>query len=87
MTKQFLSKQIWSSSGLQTIDTIKLTGYNGYDFNGSMGRVFYAIGKMQDNIFIPYIEENIELPAEIVNNWGADDEPVINFVMNKLGLS
>lgn len=86
MTKQFTPKQLWSTNGIQTIDTIKLTNFTGYDFHESMGRVEYAIGNTIEDVFTPLINGSVELPEEVVNNWGASDEPVIDYVIAKLGL-
>ena len=86
MTKTFTPKQLWSITGVQTIDTIKLTGYEGYDFHGATGRVNYAIGAMEGEFFTPLINGSVELPEDVVNAWGESDTPVIDYVINKLGL-
>lgn len=86
MTKQFTPKQLWSVNGIQTIDTIKLTNFTGYDFHGSVGKVEYAIGSMGGEFFTPLINGSLDLTDEVVDNWGKDDSIIINYVMNKLNL-
>ena len=86
MTKQFTPKQLWSTNGIQTIDTIKLTNFTGYDFHGSVGKVEYAIGNTTEDVFTPLINGNVDLTEEVADNWGKDDSVIIDFVTSKLNL-
>ena len=87
MTKQFLSKSIWNPSGIVNINAIKLTNFSGYDFHGAAGKVDYAVGELTDDVFTPHYNGSMDLTPELVAAWGESDEPVIDYVMNKLGLS
>lgn len=90
-----VTKESYASSGPKEVSMIKLANFYGYDFDSSYGKVYYelyAINKQFTDKGLPleYIElvtfGEVELPQDIVNSWGADDEMIFDYVLQQLGL-
>lgn len=88
----------FSPTGVQTAEYIQLFNFSGYNFDGSdMAYVNYEL-----SFYVPEVHENpeveqkfargvvcggtIRIPDEIVQSWGADDEPIFEYVIETLGL-
>ena len=81
--KEIQPIQIWSPLGYKEIKYIDLTDFSGYKFDNGVGLVTYLlVGTDQSG----YYENKIEIPANIVQQWGADDEIIFTYVASTLGL-
>jgi len=90
-TRQIEPTTIWSPSGNAIATYLGLINFFDYHFDGQGGTVTYSLLGMQDNADgIPtavdlYIA-NIQIPSEIVQQWGSSDEIVFIYVANQLNL-
>lgn len=81
---------------LKKAEAIKFEAFHRYNFDDDPGSVRYqlcAINRVTTDIglqlefFETLVTEDCPLPAELVNQWGEDDEPIIAYVMNTLKLT
>jgi hypothetical protein len=85
----------FSGIEMKLAEYIKLTNFTGYNFDDASGEVLceiYTINRPATDLGIPleYHEllkqEHIQLPIDIVSNWGTDDEIIFDYVLSVLGL-
>lgn len=79
----------WKPEGKMNADTLMLYNFHGYNFNGEASFVSYRLGQANESFatgLMPLFEGTIQLPDEIVQQWGEDDNPIFDYVMNQLGL-
>jgi hypothetical protein len=74
---------IWSPIGVRDIKYINLIDFSGYKFDDGIGYVTYTLIGLD---LISYYENQIEIPASIIQQWGADDSIIWNYVIQQLGL-
>jgi len=72
----------------RTINAVRLTNFSGYDFSGyNGGNVEYALGYKEliedEEVFTPLQNCSITIPANIVANWGSDDNVIVNYIMQE----
>ena len=75
--------QVWSPLGSRDINYINLIDFSGYKFNNGSGYVTYTLIGVD---LITYYENQIEVPANIIQQWGADDTIIWDYVVETLGL-
>ena len=91
-TRQIEPTTIWSPSGNSEATYLGLINFFDYHFDNGGGTATYSLIGMQNNADgIPtavdlYIA-NIQIPSEIVQQWGASDEIVFIYVANQLNLT
>jgi hypothetical protein len=76
--------QVWSPLGSRDINYINLIDFSGYKFNDGSGYVTYTL---IGSDLITYYENQIEVPANIIQQWGADDTIIWDYVADTLGLT
>ena len=76
--------QVWSPLGIRDIEYINLIDFSGYNFDNGVGYVKYIL---VGSDLIPYYENQIEIPSNIIQQWGADDTIIWDYVANTLGLT
>lgn len=82
-TRQIQSKTTWSpETGDITIDTLCLKDFYHYFFDDGGGKVAYTL---QSN-GLDYFPGTIDIPSSVVQQWGADDSIIWNYVANYLNL-
>ena len=82
-TRQIQSKSTWSpETGNITIDTLCLKDFYHYFFDDGGGTVAY---NLQSN-GLDYFPGAIAIPSSIVQQWGASDDVIWNYVANSLNL-
>jgi hypothetical protein len=74
---------IWSPDGQRTVDKISLDNFYGYKFDDGVGYVDYTLIGYQGE---SYYNSNVEVPSNIIQQWGADDEIIFDYVATTLGL-
>lgn len=88
----------WKQTGAATADHILLYNFHGYNFDGSDSVVSYKLGFIELVDFVgedggqverwtSLYEGSVMLPNEVVQNWGEDDEPIFDYVIQELNLT
>lgn len=81
--KEIQTIQIWSPLGYKEIKYIDLIDFSGYKFDNGTGNVTYILLGLDE---IGYYENKIEIPANIIQQWGADDDIIWSYIGTTLGL-
>jgi hypothetical protein len=64
------------------INSILLTNFLGYDFTeNSKGVVEYALGFDDGENFTPIQNASIEIPKEVLANWGGSDSIIMDYII------
>ena len=87
-TRQIKPVQIWTANGQKEASVLALTNFFDYHFDDGNGKVIYKLIGMEGEpeSAIEYITANIEIPSSIIQNWGADDSIIWNYVAEQLNL-
>ena len=87
-TRQIKPVQIWTANGQKEASVLALTNFFDYHFDDGNGKVTYKLIGMEGEpeSAIEYITANIEIPSSIIQNWGADDSIIWNYVAEQLNL-
>ena len=72
--------------------SILLYNFHGYNFNDTDSWVSYKLGVVEvigeeTSVFTSYFEGSIPVPNTVVQEWGEDDEPIFDYVINTLNLT
>lgn len=83
---------IWTQGFVYNANVLKLCLYTGYDFIASAGQVHYDLIQHEEDvdgsIYETILAEgNIPLTYALVANWGADDQPIFDYVAQELQLT
>ena len=79
--------QVWTSNGLSNIDCLAISNFFDYNFDNCGGKIEYKLIITDDeNGATEFIKDTLEIPSEIVQQWGEDDSIIFDYVINKLGL-
>ena len=75
---------------------LRINLFEGYDFNTTAGHISYEICKYENVMWYepdgytyakPVIDSGaLPLTLELVSQWGSDDQPIFDYVMQELGL-
>lgn len=77
--------QIWSpDSGSITVDKLLLKDFHHYFFDGGNGIVSYTL--QNSSTQMEYFNNNIEIPPATMQQWGASDDIIFEYVAETLGL-
>jgi hypothetical protein len=84
-TRKIYPRASWSPEGGDiTIDTLCLKDFFHYFFDGEGGKVSYTLSNSQTGL--DYFSGNINVPASVVQEWGASDDIIFEFVAIALNL-
>jgi hypothetical protein len=86
--REIQPQNIWLN-GINSIAVIiNIDGYSGYNFVNSPGQVHYNMMSYdtQSETKTRILSGVCPLDWATVENWGADDQVIFNFVANNLGL-
>jgi len=83
---------IWTQGFVYQANVLKLCLYTGYDFIQSAGQVHYDLIQHEEDIDGSIIETvlaegNVDLTYALVAQWGADDQPIFDYVAQELQLT
>jgi len=79
-------KSTWSpETGDITIDTLCLKDFFHYFFDGGGGIVSYSLSNSQTQL--DYFLGNIDIPSSTIQQWGASDDIIFDYVANSLSLT
>jgi hypothetical protein len=77
----------WTPEGEKTINLLALSNFSDYHFDDGAGKVEYKlIGADPELGATEYFINKLEVPASIIQQWGADDEIIWDYVVTTLGL-
>lgn len=78
----------WTPSGEKTINLLALSNFSDYHFDDGSGKVEYKlIGADPELGATEYFVDKVEVPASIIQQWGADDTIIWDYVASTLGLT
>ena len=87
-TKQIQPIQIWTPDGEKSINVLALTNFFDYHFDDGAGKVEYKLVGVDSELgAIEYFIGNVEIPSSIVQQWGADDTIIWDYVATTLNLT
>ena len=83
---------IWSQGYVYNANVLKLCLYTGYDFIASPGQVHYDLIHHEEDVDGSIYEEivadgNVPLTFALVASWGADDQPIFDYVAQELSIT
>ena len=82
-TKNIEEVQIWSPGGQRSCTKLSLDRFYDYKFDNGLGYIDYTLtGSDGAN----YFSASLEIPASIIQQWGADDSIIWDHVATTLGL-
>ena len=92
-TRQIQPKSVWAD-GEKTANILALSNFTNYHFDGGSGKVHYTLAGMEDRITesdsyqvaVDYYSGIVDIPADVINQWGSSDEVIWNFVANELNI-
>ena len=90
--REIVSFDIWKEGIFHPVNVLKLSVYTGYDFIASPGQVHYDLIHHEQDVDGSIYEEivaygNVSLTFPIVSNWGADDQPIFDYVAQQLQIT
>lgn len=88
-TRQIQPKTIWTPSGEKTATFFALTNFSNYRFDNGPGLVSYKLIGMEGDpeSAYDYFLGTVEIPASVVQQWGASDDIIFDYVANQLNLT
>ena len=85
-TKQIQPVSIWTKNGNKNATILALVNFFDYHFDNGNGKVNYKLIGMESEVAVEYASENIEIPSSIIQQWGASDDIIWNYIVTTLGL-
>jgi hypothetical protein len=98
----FPQQPIWTSNGSKNAKYLALTDFFNYHFDNGGGIVTYKLIGEKDNgtstledgtivqnpsSLIDLFQGNVSIPSNIVQQWGASDDIIFQYVATTLGLT
>lgn len=88
-TRQIQPISSWSpATGDITIDELSLNDFYHYHFDDGGGKVSYSLSGINQSTQsrFDFFSDTIDVPSNIIQQWGADDEIIFDYVATTLGL-
>jgi hypothetical protein len=83
--RQIQPIQVWSDEGTISVDALFLKDFYHYHFDEGGGKISYTLGIYQEDY--DKIHGILDIPATIIQQWGASDDIIFQYVATTLGLS
>ena len=83
---------IWINGENRSASELIVYNFHNYNFDGTDSLVSYKLGASDiggastDAQFVSYSEGSVVIPDAIVQTWGTDDDPIIDYVLASLNL-
>jgi len=90
-TKIIEPVSVWTMNGPKNATILSLANFFNYHFDEGAGTVEYlllgmeSIGENPESA-VEYYKANLEIPSSVIQQWGADDSIIWNYVIQQLGL-
>lgn len=90
--REIVSFDIWKEGVFHPVNVLRLSMYSGYDFIASPGSVHYDLIHHEEDVDGSIYEEivadgNVPLTFALVATWGADDQPIFDYVAQQLSIT
>jgi len=90
--REIVSFDIWKEGVFHPVNVLRLSLYSGYDFIASPGQVHYDLIHHEVDVDGSIMEEvvadgNVPLTFPLVASWGADDQPIFDYVAQELSIT
>ncbi len=86
--KAISPKSVWTDSGEKWANYLSLTNFRDYHFDDGSGIVEYSlIGPDSSDGLTPYFNGSITIPASVIQNWGASDDIIWDYVTTELQIT
>lgn len=87
-TKQIQPKQVWTANGEKSATILALVNFHDYHFDNGGGVVTYKLIGMEGDpqSAFEYFTGELAVPSEIVQQWGASDAIMWDFVGQSLNI-
>ena len=87
-TRYITPERAWTPSGPQVVTMFSLTDFFNYGFMPNCeGTVTYRLFNTQGESAIEMIVGNLQIPSQIVQQWGEDDGIIFDYVAEQLGFT
>jgi len=87
-TRQIQSIKIWTPDGEKSINTLALINFFDYHFDEGSGKCTYKlIFSDEINGATELFAGDLEIPSDIIQQWGADDTIIWDYVATTLNLT
>lgn len=87
-TRKIKPISTWTNSGSKTIDCLGLLNFNSYNFDNAGGKVEYKLIETNDiEGATDHLIGFVDIPSEIIRDWGTDDSIIFEYVANTLGVT
>jgi hypothetical protein len=98
----FPLQPIWTTDGTKDAKYLALTDFFGYHFDNGGGTVTYQLIGVQENgtstledgtivqnptSLVVLFQSNLQVPSSVVQQWGASDQIMFEYVATTLGLT
>lgn len=78
----------WTPSGEKTANFLALSNFFNYHFDNGSGNVEYKLINVDPELgATEFFSGAVEIPAEIIQQWGESDDIIWQYVANALGLT
>jgi len=91
-TRNIQPTTLWTPSGEKQATILSLYNFSDYHFDDGGGKVSYKLIGMeapevgQPEVAVDYYSGVVDIPASIIQQWGASDDVIWNYVSNQLNL-
>jgi hypothetical protein len=90
--REIVSFDIWKEGVFHPVNVLKLGSYSGYDFIASPGQVHYDLIHHEQDVDGSIIEMvvadgYVPLTFALVQQWGADDQIIFDYVAQELAIT
>jgi hypothetical protein len=86
--KQIEPISVWTAQGDKSLTYLALANFFDYHFDDGGGKITYKLIAMEGDpeTAVEYIVSNLDIPSNIIQQWGASDDIIWEYVSNKLNL-
>ena len=86
-TRQIQPISTWTPDGEKEISVLAVSNFYDYHFDNGSGKIEYKLISVNPQVgATEHFTGVVEIPSSIVQQWGADDEPIFQYVAQTLGL-
>lgn len=87
-TRKIIPFNTWIDNGNTEVNCLALTNFSGYNFDNGSGKVTYKLIFADEvNGATDLFSSEIDVPAEVVTQWGANDDVIFNYVAETLNIT
>ena len=84
-TRQIKTEILWTPEGKKEATILALTNFSNYHFDNGSGVVTYKLIGIEQSA-IEYFAGSINIPSEIIQQWGESDDIIWNYISQTLNI-